>query len=282
MGTGALVTTPLIAKGTPIEEPYRLSLNEEAEIVGFNHIKNEKSAIMKNAILHKADSRGHADHGWLKTYHSFSFANYYNPDRMHFGALRVLNDDFIAPGRGFGMHPHKDMEIITIPLDGDLAHKDNMGNSSIIKNGDVQVMSAGTGVRHSEFNSNNDKEVKLLQIWVFPNKKNVKPRYDQMTLSVQERKNKFQQILSPNADDAGVWIHQRAWFHLADFDAGRKERYAIKHANNGAYVFLLDGKAKVAGVELSARDAIGVWDVSNVDFEITEKTSLLVMDIPMK
>src|SRR6188508_2139805 len=163
---------------------------------------------MKNTVLHKANTRGHADHGWLNAYHSFSFASWYNPDRIQFGTLRVLNDDTVAPGMGFGTHPHDNMEIISIPLEGDLEHKDSMGNTTVIRNGDIQVMSAGSGIQHSEYNKNKDQSVKFLQIWVFPNKKNVTPRYDQITLNINDRHNKLQQIISPNVDDAGVWIHQ--------------------------------------------------------------------------
>jgi quercetin 2,3-dioxygenase len=175
---------------------------------------------MKNTILHKASTRGHADHGWLNAHHTFSFASYYNQDRVQFGVLRVLNDDIVASGMGFGTHPHDNMEIITIPLEGDLAHKDSMGNTEVIKFGDVQVMSAGTGIQHSEFNPNNDKRTNLLQIWVFPKYRNVEPRYQQITLDTSDRNNKLQQILSPNADDAGVWIHQDAWFHMGNLDKG--------------------------------------------------------------
>src|SRR4051812_41446752 len=163
------------------------------------------------AVVHKADSRGFANHGWLKSFHSFSFANYYNADRMHFGALRVLNDDTVEAGMGFGTHPHDNMEIISIPLEGDLEHKDSMGNTAIIKNGDVQVMSAGTGITHSEYNKNRDHRVKFLQIWVFPNKQNVKPRYDQVTLTESDRHNKLQQIISPDEKEEGAWINQDAW-----------------------------------------------------------------------
>ena len=165
-------------------------------------------------VLHKADTRGHANHGWLDTHHSFSFANYHNPERMHFGVLRVLNDDRVAEGRGFGTHPHDNMEIISIPLEGDLEHKDSMGNVAVIKEGDVQVLSAGTGISHSEYNMNQDSEVKFLQIWVFPNKKQVEPRYDQISVRDIEKENQLYQILSPSMDDQGVWIHQNAWFSL--------------------------------------------------------------------
>lgn len=171
---------------------------------------------MEKSVFHPAGSRGDANHGWLHSKHTFSFANYYHPERMHFGMLRVLNDDTVAAGMGFGTHPHNNMEIISIPLSGDLEHKDSMGNVSVIRNGDIQVMSAGMGITHSEYNKNKDQEVKFLQIWVFPNKKDVTPRYDQITLNKEDRKNTFQQILSPNPNDSGVWIHQNAWFHLAD------------------------------------------------------------------
>ncbi len=178
--------------------------------IGFNHIPNKEKERTMNSIIHRAETRGHANHGWLDTHHTFSFANYYNPERMHFGVLRVLNDDRVAAGMGFGTHPHDNMEIISIPLEGDLEHKDSMGNVSVIKNGDIQVMSAGTGITHSEYNRNKNSEVRFLQIWVFPNKKNVTPRYDQITLKDSDRYNKFQQILSPYPEDEGVWIHQNA------------------------------------------------------------------------
>ena len=195
--------------------------------VGFNHLPNKEIRTMKS-VLHLANTRGHANHGWLDSHHSFSFANYYNPERMNFGVLRVLNDDRVDPGQGFGMHPHDNMEIISIPLEGDLEHKDSMGNTAMIKQGDIQVMSAGTGIRHSEYNKNKDKQVKFLQIWVFPNKKNVTPRYDQINLPGMEVKNEFHQILSPRPDDAGVWIHQNAWFSMGNFDKKTKLSYTLK------------------------------------------------------
>ena len=175
---------------------------------------------MAKSVLHPAASRGHAQHGWLDSYHSFSFANYFNHDRIHFGAIRVLNDDTVAPGKGFGRHPHDNMEIISIPLEGSLRHEDSMGNIAIIKKGDVQAMSAGTGIFHSEYNEAADSPVKFLQIWIFPNKKNVVPRYSQVSLDIQDRKNKLQQILSPHEGEEGVWIHQDAWFHLGKLDPG--------------------------------------------------------------
>lgn len=232
-------------------------------------------------IYHPADSRGYANHGWLKTHHTFSFANYYNPERMHFGRLRVLNDDEVAGGKGFGTHPHDNMEIITIPLEGDLEHRDSMGNGGIIKYGDVQVMSAGTGITHSEFNANKDRSVKLLQIWVFPNKKQVTPRYDQLHIANYAVKNQFQQIVSPNPDDDGVWIHQDAWFSLADLDKGVSKIYDLKKEGNGVYLFLIKGKIKVGDQLLESRDGLGIWETNQLTIETHEDSTVLLMEVPM-
>ena len=237
---------------------------------------------MKNTVLHKANTRGHADHGWLNAYHSFSFASWYNPDRVQFGMLRVLNDDTVAAGMGFGTHPHDNMEIITIPLEGDLAHKDSMGNTEVIKTGDVQVMSAGTGIQHSEFNPNADQHTKLFQIWVFPKYRNVTPRYQQITLDVTEQKNNFAQILSPSADDAGVWIYQDAWFYLADFDKGFSKTYSINKEGNGIYVFVISGTITVDGHELETRDGLGIWNFNELEFVATSDAKFLLMEIPME
>ncbi|OWY25388.1 pirin family protein [Sphingobacteriales bacterium UPWRP_1] len=251
-------------------------------LIGFNHLPNTKSTLMKNMVLHKSVSRGHANHGWLNSYHTFSFANYYNPERMHFGVLRVLNDDTVAPAMGFGTHPHDNMEIISIPLQGDLQHKDSMGNVQVIKHGDIQVMSAGTGIYHSEFNNNPDAEVKFLQIWVFPNKRNVTPRYDQITLNLADRKNKLQQIVSPNPDDSGVWIHQNAWFHLGSFDKEVSSNYRVKAANNGVYAFVLKGSFEVNGQPLQTRDGLGIWNTAELTMKATDNDSeILLMDVPM-
>jgi redox-sensitive bicupin YhaK (pirin superfamily) len=233
------------------------------------------------SIFHSSASRGHANHGWLKSHHSFSFANYYNPEKIHFGALRVLNDDYVAAGMGFGEHPHENMEIISIPLEGDLEHKDSMGNTTVIKRGDIQVMSAGTGVYHSEYNKSKINTVKFLQIWVIPNKQNVKPRYDQITLNLKDRENKLQQILSPNESDEGVWIHQDAWFHLGSFSANNTSTYNLKKEGNGVYVFLLKGKAIVAGKELNERDAVGIWETNSFDFSSLNDCEVLMMEVPM-
>ncbi len=236
---------------------------------------------MSNTVLHKSDSRGHANHGWLDSYHTFSFANYYNPQRMHFGVLRVLNDDFIAGGMGFGMHPHDNMEIITIPLEGALRHKDSMGNSEVIRSGEIQVMSAGTGIQHSEYNDNTDLPVKLLQIWVFPNKRNVIPRYDQLSLKKEDRKNRFQQILSPNPDDEGVWIHQDAWFYLGDLEEDFTTDYKIKKPGNGVYAFVIKGQVEIEGQLLSDRDAFGIWDVESIQLLAKSNAEVLIMDVPL-
>ncbi|MCP4440669.1 MAG: pirin family protein [Aureispira sp.] len=250
--------------------------------VGFNHLPNKEESTMKT-VLHKANTRGYADHGWLNSHHSFSFANYRNPERMHFGVLRVLNDDVVAGGRGFGKHPHDNMEIISIPLEGDLEHKDSMGNTTVIQQGDVQVMSAGTGIFHSEYNKNKDKAVKFLQIWVFPNKRDVKPRYDQITLKADNLKNQFHQILSPNDKDEGVWIHQNAWFHLGKLEKGHSTSYTLKdNANNGVYAFMLEGEATIADQKLDKRDGLGMWDMSSIEIKATNDAKILLMEVPMK
>jgi len=254
---------------------------KEPLILGFNHLPNTKSEIMSNSILHKANTRGDANHGWLHSRHTFSFANYYNPERMSFGSLRVLNDDIVEAGMGFGTHPHDNMEIISIPLEGDLEHKDSMGNVAVIKHGDIQVMSAGTGIFHSEYNKNKDRSVKFLQIWVYPNKNNVTPRYDQITLNVADRHNKLQQIVSPNADDAGVWIHQNAWFHLGNFDKGANTEYKIKRSGNGVYAFILKGDVTINKQPLNARDGFGTWDIESVSIVADSDAEILLMEVPM-
>jgi quercetin 2,3-dioxygenase len=236
---------------------------------------------MGNTVLHKADSRGYANHGWLISRHTFSFANYYNPDRIHFGALRVLNDDTVEEGKGFGTHPHDNMEIISIPLEGDLEHKDSMGNVSVIRHGDIQVMSAGTGIFHSEFNKNQDKSVKFLQIWIYPNKKNVTPRYGQISLNLEDRHNKLQQILSPNADDEGVWIYQNAWFHIGSFDKGFIAEYRIKSNGNGVYAFILKGDITINNQELKPRDGFGIRETDALAIRADTDAEFLLMEVPI-
>tara|TARA_R110000868_G_scaffold55933_9_gene173648 strand:+ start:1410 stop:2162 length:753 start_codon:yes stop_codon:yes gene_type:complete len=244
---------------------------------------NAEQVTLTNYILHQANSRGHANHGWLESYHSFSFAGYQNPERMNFGVLRVLNDDIVSQGMGFGKHPHDNMEIISIPLEGDLEHQDSMGNTTVIRQGDIQVMSAGTGIFHSEYNKNKDQAVKFLQIWVYPNQKNVSPRYDQITLNLKDRHNKLQQILSPNVEDEGVWIYQDAWFHMGTFDTDVKTNYSIKKEGNGVYAFVLKGSFTVGGIIIDTRDGLGI---SNTDsFAIIANSAdaeILLMEVPMR
>lgn len=232
-------------------------------------------------IIHKADSRGYANHGWLKSYHTFSFAGYHDPSRMHFGALRVLNDDYVEGGNGFGRHPHANMEIISIPLEGELAHGDSMGNNGTIEANEIQVMSAGIGVTHSEFNGSDTDPVKFLQIWLFPKTENVTPRYDQIRVDPADRKNRLQQVISPNPDDEGTWIHQDAWFHLSDLDEGKSVTYSLKGEGTGVYIFLLEGELEVAGEKLNRRDAIGITDVKDITLSAQQDASVLIMEVPM-
>jgi len=232
-------------------------------------------------ILHKSETRGDANHGWLHSKHTFSFANYYDPQRMNFGVLRVLNDDKVSGGMGFGTHPHQNMEIISIPLSGDLEHQDSMGNTTVIKEGDIQVMSAGTGVQHSEYNKNKDEEVRFLQIWVIPHTQNVEPRYDQITLKKEDRKNKLQQVLSPNKEDAGVWIHQDAWFNMVDLDADKAVTYDFNLASNGLYLFVLEGSVEVADEKLERRDGLGIFDTQSITLKASEQASVLLMEVPL-
>ena len=238
--------------------------------------------MKNNFILHKADSRGHADYGWLNTYHTFSFADYFDPQRVRFGALRVLNDDTVAPGMGFGTHPHANMEIISIPTFGDLEHKDSMGNVQVIRQGDIQVMSAGSGITHSEYNRNRDKPVKFFQIWVFPDQKNVEPRYDQITLNTADRKNKLQQIVSPSPDDKGIWIHQKAWFLLGTLDAGSEINYKLKENDHGIYVFMIEGSATVNDQLLERRDGIGINSRDEIKIKSFQNTEILLIEVPMQ
>ena len=238
---------------------------------------------MAKTILHKAETRGKADHGWLKSFHTFSFAGYHDPQRMHFGALRVLNDDTVHGGMGFGNHPHDNMEIISIPLEGDLQHRDSMGNIAVIKKGDIQVMSAGTGIQHSEYNKNPDEPVKFLQIWIFPNKRNVTPRYDQISINASDKQDRLLQILSPNQDDQGVWIHQDAWFHLGTFSADRQAEYNIKNSVNGVYAFILSGSFTIDGHKVETRDGLGIWETDGFSLRSNEDGSeILLMEVPMR
>jgi redox-sensitive bicupin YhaK (pirin superfamily) len=278
LGTGMFVASAAVANimKNDIDEIKPL------EPVGFNHLPSTDNLVTENSVLHKAESRGHANHGWLDTHQTFSFASYYNPERMHFGVLRVLNDDVVDPSKGFGTHPHDNMEIISIPLEGDLQHKDSMNNVAIIKKGDIQVMSAGTGIYHSEFNNNGNKPVKFLQIWLYPNKKSVTPRYDQISLNLKDRHNKLQQILSPNSTDEGVWIHQQAWFHLGVFDNKHTNNYKIKKIGNGVYAFIIKGSFLINGSLLNERDGFGIWDIKNLEvISQADNSEILLMEVPM-
>jgi len=242
----------------------------------------EKRETIYNYI--KSDSRGGADHGWLKAKHSFSFANYYDPERVHFGALRVLNDDIVAPSEGFGKHPHDNMEIITIPLKGELRHEDSMGNSSVITAGEIQVMSAGTGVFHSEMNNSTQSDVQLLQIWIFPNEKGVTPRYDQKRLNPESVKNQLLNVIQPKGENnpGAIWIQQKSWFYLGEFDTDSVENYRSKSIDNGIYIFVIEGEVKVQNYLLSKRDALAVVNADELIMEITKGTKILVMEVPLK
>lgn len=232
-------------------------------------------------IFHQADSRGLANHGWLKSNHTFSFARYYNPERMNFGALRVLNDDYVEAGKGFGRHPHDNMEIISIPLKGDLRHEDSMGNTTVIRQGDVQAMSAGTGVTHSEMNDSAENPVEFLQIWVFPKTRNIEPNYSQITLDEAKLKNTLQPVVTPDGKDGTVEVNQDTWFNLGYLDAGKRETYRIQKPGNGVYVFVLEGEVKVGDQALNKRDGFGVWETDAIDIEATTDARVLLMEVPM-
>lgn len=233
-------------------------------------------------ILHKANTRGHADHGWLNSYHTFSFAGYYDPQRMHFGVLRVLNDDTVAPGMGFGRHPHDNMEIISIPTFGDLEHNDSMGNKQVIRQGDVQVMSAGTGIQHSEMNKNKDKEVRFFQIWIFPDKKNIAPRYDQKSFSEPEKHNKLLTVVSPiGTNDGGVQIYQNAWFSLGKMDKGFTAVYELKNKENGIYAFVIEGDVTINGEKLNRRDGLAITEADKLEIKADSDAELLLMEVPV-
>ena len=279
MGGVAGIVTPQFLKALN-SDSKKSTYDTLIEQVGFNHLPNKNIKTM-NTVLHKAETRGKANHGWLNSHHTFSFANYHNPERMNFGVLRVLNDDIVQAAMGFGTHPHDNMEIISIPLEGDLEHKDSMGNVTVIKEGDVQIMSAGTGVTHSEKNKNNDKEVKFLQIWVFPKEKNISPRYDQISIREIAKENKFYQVVSPNQDDQGVWINQDAWFHIGNFTKGNSDQYEIKKEGNGVYAFILEGEVEIEDEKLSKRDGIGIWNTKSINVKATEKARVLLMEVPM-
>lgn len=233
-------------------------------------------------IIHKADDRGYNNLGWLKSYHSFSFGQFYDPNKMNFGLLRVLNDDFVEQSMGFGTHGHDNMEIVSIPLSGSLKHKDSMGNDAVIRTGDVQIMSAGTGIKHSEYNDSTTEPVKFLQIWVFPKEHNIIPRYDQKTFSEDEKTNQFLTVVSPDKNnDKAIWINQDAWFSLSNLEVGKEIEYKLNREGNGVYIFLLEGVIAVADEILRSRDAIGLYDTSSFKIEANNEAKILVIEVPM-
>lgn len=233
-------------------------------------------------IIHRANMRGVQNHGWLKAAHSFSFGNYHDPNKVHFGLLRVLNDDIVAPGMGFGTHGHDNMEIVTIPLKGSLAHEDSIGSKGIITANEVQIMSAGTGIEHSEFNASSSEEVNLLQLWVFPKLRNIEPRYDQKQFDDLSFKNRFKAVVSPDQVDGAMWINQNAVFSLGNFNLSTSATYRLKFAGNGAYVFLIEGKLEIDGEIMNKRDAIGVYDTGSFEIGFIEDSKLLIIEVPME
>lgn len=232
-------------------------------------------------IVHKADSRGYFDYDWLKTYHTFSFSNYYDPERVNFGMLRVLNDDLVAAGQGFGTHPHNDMEIVSIPLSGALAHKDSTGTEKAIVPGEVQVMSAGTGILHSEYNHSKDNETNFLQLWIFPDMKGHQPRYDQKSFDPQERKNKIQFIVTPEKKVGNLWLNQDAYLSLTNLEKSKSLNYKIHTKGNGVYLFLIEGEISVGDESLLRRDGIGIYDTDEFTITAENNSQILIIEVPM-
>ncbi|MCJ8164475.1 pirin family protein [Pontibacter sp. E15-1] len=237
---------------------------------------------MSKKVMHKAATRGHANHGWLNSHHSFSFASYHNPERMGFGLLRVLNDDEVAAGMGFGAHPHDNMEIVSIPLEGELAHKDSTGNSKIIQTNEVQIMSAGTGLTHSEFNHSKTDPVKFLQIWVFPKERNIEPRYEQKAFRPEDRVNQLQTVVSPDKNGDAIWINQDAWFTLGSLKEGFSEEYKVHKPGNGVYAFVLEGEVEIDGEKLGRRDGLGISETEAFQIKASGDAELLLMEVPMQ
>ncbi|KAA3610578.1 MAG: pirin family protein [Calditrichaeota bacterium] len=233
-------------------------------------------------VVHKAQSRGFADHGWLKAAHSFSFASYYDPTRIHFGKLRVLNDDIIEAGTGFGTHPHDNMEIVTIPLQGKIAHKDSKGHSQVCGPNEVQVMSAGTGIQHSEYNDSSTEALNLLQLWIFPDADGHEPRYDQMSFAPTEKIDKWQLLVSPQKGPDALWLHQDAWLSISEMRAGLTLPYNIHSKTNGVYAFVIDGDVKIAGENLQRRDALGIWECEKFDTQAVTDAHVVLIEIPMR
>lgn len=232
--------------------------------------------------LFKEETRGRANHGWLDSKHTFSFARYFNPTRMGFGLLRVVNDDKVVGGEGFGVHPHDNMEIVSIPLSGSLAHKDSMGHEEIIKSGEVQVMSAGTGITHSEYNANDDQDVQFFQIWVFPRAQGLKPRYDQKAFDFTQKHNDLTLVVSPDNENGSLSVNQDVWFNLGEFDNGKSKTYDVRRKENGVFAMVIEGEFEVAGTNLSSRDAIGIYDTDSFEIKsLTDNGRILLIDVPM-
>ncbi len=234
-------------------------------------------------VHHPSQTRGKADFGWLKANYSFSFASYFNPERVQFGMLRVLNDDTIGPGQGFGTHPHDNMEIVTIPLSGSLAHKDSMNHEEVIHSGEIQVMSAGTGVTHSEYNASQTEATNLLQLWVFPERKNVEPRYDQKAFDFKSRKNELVTVVSPKDADLtdALWLNQQTYFNLGEFDNNQTIDYKLHKKNHGVYIFVIKGSAICDDTALKIKDALGIWETESVSITTTSEAKILVIEVPM-
>lgn len=234
-------------------------------------------------IIHKSDTRGFANHGWLKSYHTFSFASYQNTERMNFGALRVLNDDVVQPKMGFGTHPHQNMEIISIPLKGALSHKDSMGNKRAIEVGEVQVMSAGTGLTHSEFNDSKTDEVNFLQLWIIPEEVNVEPNYEQRLFPKEESVNKLQTVVAPKNKVEGnaLPISQQAYIYRTNLDANKSVDLKVKSAQNGCYIFVVEGEIEVANNTLKKRDAIGIYETETIEIKAIQNSELIIIEVPM-
>jgi redox-sensitive bicupin YhaK (pirin superfamily) len=233
-------------------------------------------------IVHRAEDRGKANFGWLDTRYSFSFSRYYDPDKMGFGLLRVLNDDIVREGTGFGTHPHDNMEIITIILDGALEHKDSMGTGAVISKDEVQVMSAGSGVTHSEFNPSATDPVNLFQLWIYPKERNIKPGYDQKKFPLSERTNQLKTVASGFEDPDSLYIHQNAEIKLGNFTENMNLKYRIKQKGNGVYLLVIDGKINLGGEELFRRDAIGIYEIEEFSFDVEKNTSFILIDVPMQ
>lgn len=231
-------------------------------------------------ILHQSHTRGHANHGWLDSHHTFSFAGYFNPERVHFGAIRVFNDDVVIGGTGFGTHPHANMEIVSIPLSGALEHKDSTGRHKIIKTGEVQIMSAGTGIEHSEYNASKEDEVNFLQIWILPEKRNIEPRYEQREFSLSENKNELVNVVSPDNPKA-LWINQNAWFYLGEIETGKELGHKINQDGNGIYLFVIEGEIEVVGKKLQKRDGMGITGAEELSIKAGKETKLLVIETTM-